>query len=303
VKARLGASVDRIGQDAGGSVTFRYQPLVDVPLSFIDVKAATSELGKTRLRGVLFNPDTGLGIFAVVPLTGLSAQSAVDPAARLGLRYSTPSLTAGIIANPLADTLTHLWLAHRRGSFTLGMQLRPDEALGRFGTLHTRKLSNVLDNLPHHLSYALSYTPERPTQKGGSTFTAALEVVEQRQLNASFLYHLAVQRLVHNPFEERDVVAITNYIDIGLQLVTNLTVPPDVPSQVDLDAVMPPSHTQLPASLRLGVAWQVSLQVCITYKAMSLHRVLVLVSAKMHCLRSYNRPITLSCIHPVRRLC
>ena len=44
------------------------------------------------------------------------------------------------------------------------------------------------------------------TAAGRGSFTAAVEVRQQRQLLVSFLYHLAVQRNVKNPFETSDVV-------------------------------------------------------------------------------------------------
>lgn len=53
---------------------------------------------------------------------------------------------------------------------------------------------------------------------GRGQFTAAIEVQEQRRLILSFLQHMAVQRLCKNPFEEEEVVGITNYLDIGLQV-------------------------------------------------------------------------------------
>ena len=53
---------------------------------------------------------------------------------------------------------------------------------------------------------------------GHGQFTAALEVQQQERLVMSFLHHMAVQRLCKNPLEDEDVVGITNYIDIGLQV-------------------------------------------------------------------------------------
>ena len=50
------------------------------------------------------------------------------------------------------------------------------------------------------------------------TFTAAVEVQGQKQLVVSFLHHQAVQRLSHNPLEQQDVVGVTNYLDVGLQV-------------------------------------------------------------------------------------
>ena len=45
-----------------------------------------------------------------------------------------------------------------------------------------------------------------------------MEVQEQKQLVVSFLHHQAVQRLSHNPLEHQDVVGVTNYFDVGLQV-------------------------------------------------------------------------------------
>ena len=57
---------------------------------------------------------------------------------------------------------------------------------------------------------------------GKGTFTAAVEVQGQKQLVVSFLHHQAVQRLSHNPLEQQDVVGVTNYLDIGLQVCMRL---------------------------------------------------------------------------------
>ena len=53
---------------------------------------------------------------------------------------------------------------------------------------------------------------------GKGTFTAAVEVQGQKQLVVSFLHHQPVQRLSHNPLEHQDVVGVTNYLDVGLQV-------------------------------------------------------------------------------------
>ena len=44
------------------------------------------------------------------------------------------------------------------------------------------------------------------TAAGRGSFTAAVELKKQRQLVISFLYHVAVQRNVRNPFETQEVV-------------------------------------------------------------------------------------------------
>ena len=58
-----------------------------------------------------------------------------------------------------------------------------------------------------------------PGVAGAGAFTAAVELREQRSLVVSFLYHMAVQRLCHNPLEDKSVVGIANYLDIGLQVI------------------------------------------------------------------------------------
>ena len=57
----------------------------------------------------------------------------------------------------------------------------------------------------------------RMAAAGRGAFTTALELQEQQRLVLSFMHHMAVQRLCKNPFEDEDVVGITNYVNIGLQ--------------------------------------------------------------------------------------
>ena len=53
-----------------------------------------------------------------------------------------------------------------------------------------------------HTSYGVAFSPgtQRRTEQG--KFTAALELIEERQLSVAFLYHMALQRNIHNPFEK-----------------------------------------------------------------------------------------------------
>jgi hypothetical protein len=51
-------------------------------------------------------------------------------------------------------------------------------------------------------SYAVAYQPEAASSATyGGRFTAAVELVRDRELAISFLHHMAVQRQVRNPFE------------------------------------------------------------------------------------------------------
>ena len=40
----------------------------------------------------------------------------------------------------------------------------------------------------------------------------------------SFLHHMALQRLCRNPFEKGEIAGITNYLDVGLQVMHWLTI-------------------------------------------------------------------------------
>ena len=64
----------------------------------------------------------------------------------------------------------------------------------------------------------MSHPTNKGRNAGKGTFTAAVEVQGQKQLVVSFLHHQPVQRLSHNPLEQQDVVGVTNYLDVGLQV-------------------------------------------------------------------------------------
>lgn len=51
---------------------------------------------------------------------------------------------------------------------------------------------------------------------------ALLQLTRGGDLVVSFVQHMAVRRRVKNPFEDADVVGITNYIDLGLRLAAPL---------------------------------------------------------------------------------
>lgn len=97
------------------------------------------------------------------------------------------------------------------------------------------------------------------TQHGKGSFCAALEVVEQRQLVVSFLHHNALQRQVRNPFEKKDVVAITNYLDLGLQMALDLQPGAGKAGAEDAVSDIAPAPTEAAAAtMRLAAAWQVN---------------------------------------------
>ena len=70
---------------------------------------------------------------------------------------------------------------------------------------------------PPSLNVPLPLPPPCSTGHAG-TFSAMAEVVEGMLLRLSFFQHLAITRQVANPFERDNVVGITNYVDIGMQV-------------------------------------------------------------------------------------
>lgn len=154
----------------------------------------------------------------------------------------------------------------RSGPMTLGLQ---------YASGGTPLLSRALFDKPasvasealSKVSYALAYSPAAGSAYGAccapmtdkqhidwlhagrGNFSAAVEVIQQRQLCLSYLHHLALQRKVYNPLERGDVVAITNYLDMGLQMA------------IPLDA-----STTDGGFMRMAAAWQVNKNVLVKAK-------------------------------------
>lgn len=70
------------------------------------------------------------------------------------------------------------------------------------------------------MSAAVAFRSAPPGR--AAAFNAILEVHRGGDLVVSFVQHMAVRRRVKNPFEDADVVGITNYIDLGLRLAAPL---------------------------------------------------------------------------------
>ncbi|GLI63505.1 hypothetical protein VaNZ11_006488 [Volvox africanus] len=71
-----------------------------------------------------------------------------------------------------------------------------------------------------HACMLLAFSPPPRPGAVGAPFTASVELKAGGELTFSFFQHVAATRQVVNPFEEDEVVGITNYLDIGLQLTT-----------------------------------------------------------------------------------
>ncbi|KAG2430984.1 hypothetical protein HYH02_013516 [Chlamydomonas schloesseri] len=119
-----------------------------------------------------------------------------------------------------------------------------------------------------------------PASPGSSSFTAAVEVAGGRRVTFSFFQHVAATRQVVNPFEENEVVGITNYLDLGLQLTTAVgsggqqqpptagaASPPKQPASSSAGGAAPSSSaapssagpaTAAASSVDLAASWQIN---------------------------------------------
>lgn len=229
-----------------GLVTLRYQPDPEDYSTFIDVKAAAEAGGVAQARGCIFNPSSGFGAWGSLPLLRPAGEATNSKQrAHVGLRYSTASVTAGAVVSLEDTTLEQLWLGARRGGFQVGAQCTPNQPLS---SLHKAGGGqDLLDHYAHHTSYTMAYSPEGVVATPGrGTFTAAVEVKEQQQMVVSFLYHMALQRNIRNPFERVGTIAVTNYLDVGLKVAT--------------DVVSSGNGSSPPAApaAALAVAWQIN---------------------------------------------
>ncbi|KAF8061130.1 ENV9 [Scenedesmus sp. PABB004] len=144
----------------------------------------------------------------------------------------------------------------------VGVQVRPELAVHNVGGC----LSGALAALPASCggdaadvaswlrsvsSVALSYSPEGLTRAGQHSFTATMEMAEGREFIISFFQHMTAVRQVFNPLERDDVIGITSYVDVGLQL--------NVPLAAEAAAKPGAAGSAAGAAgLRLAGAWQVN---------------------------------------------
>ncbi|KAI8467554.1 MAG: hypothetical protein J3K34DRAFT_430110 [Monoraphidium minutum] len=214
----------KIGSEDAGTLSLRFQPLGAVePLCFADIKASPRTAGDVTLRLCGFSAQSGLGAFATLPM----AKHVSGKRAQVGVRYSSPLLSAGAIVQPATNTLEALWLVGRQDEITAGVQLRPALPLHDIAGA-ARAASAAAGSAPEWLravsSCALAYSPSggrgrgSRTRGGQPTFTAAMEMIEGRSFLVSFFQHMAAVRQVFNPLESDTVIGITNYIDVGMQL-------------------------------------------------------------------------------------
>lgn len=90
-----------------------------------------------------------------------------------------------------------VWGASTKPGLALGPLLSGQRLEGDPRPAGTR----ALDVCMSAASYGLAYSPGGDASSQHGRFTMALELIEERKLSVAFLYHMAVQRNVHNPFE------------------------------------------------------------------------------------------------------
>lgn len=124
------------------------------------------------------------------------------------------SFYSNITELDLGVKLTSTSPAHHRnlqvgrvGGLVWGASTRPSLALGPLfsepapDTDPRSPIQRAVDACLSRASYGIAYSPGAQSATEHGRFTAALELVEERQLSVAFLYHMALQRNVHNPFE------------------------------------------------------------------------------------------------------
>ncbi|KAG7632841.1 hypothetical protein ISN44_As03g029340 [Arabidopsis suecica] len=225
--ASVSGAVDgRVEGDFVGNAEFRWQSDVDDPHTFVDLSVSTSN-PVLLMRSSAYYPKYGIGAFAVYPLISKITGKSSEEYRIMGLRYGSTNLSVGATVTPFSannELPKHAWLVSKMGSLTVGVQYEP---------LHGSKdLAKYTD--PRNWSCAAGYgvgsqSPLTPS------FNMGIELARSSQFIASFYQHVVVQRRVQNPFEENQVVGITNYIDFGFELqsrVDDSKTPPNAPDSL-----------------------------------------------------------------------
>ncbi|KAK6928334.1 hypothetical protein RJ641_006925 [Dillenia turbinata] len=191
-----------------GNALFRWQSDVDDPNTFVDLFVSNSE-PILQMRSCAYYPKFGFGAFGIFPFLSNKRLSSEDYGV-MGLRYGSGNLSFGATFMPLSlpgEFPKNAWLISKMGRLTVGVQYEP-----QLGSKDIAKYKN-LNNWSCAVGYGLgSVSPLSPS------FNFSLELAKSSEFIASFYQHFVVQRRVKNPFEENEIVGITNYIDFGFEL-------------------------------------------------------------------------------------
>lgn len=217
-----------------GNAQFRWQSDVHDPHTFIDLFVSNADPSLV-VRSSAYYPKFGFGAFGIFPVLSKQRKSSEDYGI-MGLRYGSSNLSIGASFIPFpaqADELPrNAWIVSKMGRLTTGVQYEP-----KFGSKDGARYKN-LANWSCAVGYGLgSGSPLSPS------FNFGLELARNSQFIASFYQHVVVQRRVKNPFEQNEIVGITNYIDFGFELQT----------RVDDDK---PSNDIHDSSFQVAASWQ-----------------------------------------------
>ncbi|XP_048498930.1 uncharacterized protein LOC104907659 isoform X2 [Beta vulgaris subsp. vulgaris] len=200
------------GGTVGSNAQFRWQSDVDDPHTFVDLCVANTD-PVLRVRSCAYYPKYGFGAFGIIPLI-TKTRKTPDDYGVMGLRYGSGNLSFGmtVVPFPNSDEFPRsAWLVSKMGRLTAGAQYEP-----QYGTKDDFRFKN-LKNWSCAIGYGLgSGSPLSPS------FNFGLELANSSQFIASCYQHVVVQRKVQNPFEENEIIGITNYLDFGFELKTRL---------------------------------------------------------------------------------
>ncbi|KAE8689330.1 protease Do-like 1 [Hibiscus syriacus] len=185
-----------------GNALFRWQNDLDDPHTFMDLFVSNSDpfhVSVLQMRSCAYFPTYGFGAFGILPLLFKKRVTAEDYGV-MGLRYGSERLSAGVTVMPFAikDQLPRsAWLVSKLGRLTFGVQYKP-----QYGSKDEMKYKNML-NWSCAVGYGIG---------SGSLLSPSF----------NFGLELANSSQVKNPFEESEIVGITNYIDFGFELCTRM---------------------------------------------------------------------------------
>ncbi|OAY80122.1 hypothetical protein ACMD2_16126 [Ananas comosus] len=200
------------GNGVEGNALFRWQRDLDDPHTFMDLLVSTSK-PMLRLRSCAYYPRYRFGAFGTFALLMPNRVHPEDYGV-MGLRYGSENLSVGtsFMPFPLSSQMPMCaWLVARAGSLSVGMKYQQPYESKR--PMCFKDLKNWSCAIGYEVGSSSPLCP---------SFNFGLELDKTSQLIASFYQHVVVQRRVNNPFEDHQIVGITNYIDFGFELTTRI---------------------------------------------------------------------------------
>jgi hypothetical protein len=192
--------------DVGVSVTKTQRGIVTPELSLFSAAPASSRYDGSFVRASNGKGSLSLSGCAMLAQSGTGAffniKSGVSPV--IGLRWSGANAGLGVGVDRTGKPSLAWAVGWLKSGLMLGYEFSRVDGCSRERA-------------------ALAH--ERALQ--GARLNATVELRDPRdnaraELSTSFLYHVAVGRQVQNPLEKESVVGITNYIDIGAEMITSL---------------------------------------------------------------------------------